>query len=56
MANVWMCADLHLGHKNIYKFRTQFESEEHHRNTVKENYHKVVTKRDKVFSEEVLFG
>ena len=49
MANVWMCADLHLGHKNIHKFRTQFESEGHHRNTVKENYHKVVTKRDKVF-------
>lgn len=49
MANVWFTSDLHLGHKNIYKFRSQFESEEHHREVIKENYHKVVTKRDKVF-------
>ena len=49
MSNVWFTSDLHLGHKNIHKFRTQFESEEHHREVIKENYHKVVTKRDKVF-------
>ena len=49
MSNVWLTSDLHLGHKNIHKFRTQFESEEHHREVIKENYHKVVTKRDKVF-------
>ena len=49
MANVWFTSDLHLGHKNIHKFRTAFESEEHHREVIKENYHKVVTKRDKVF-------
>ena len=49
MANVWFTSDLHLGHKNIHKFRTDFESEEHHRAIIKENYHSVVTKRDKVF-------
>lgn len=49
MANVWFTSDLHLGHKNIAHYRNLFESEEHHRNVVKENYHKVVTKRDKVF-------
>ena len=49
MSNVWFTSDLHLGHRNIHKFRTQFESEEHHREVIKENYHKVVTKRDKVF-------
>ena len=49
MSNVWLTSDLHLGHRNIHKFRTQFESEEHHREVIKENYHKVVTKRDKVF-------
>lgn len=49
MANVWFTSDLHLGHKNIANFRTQFESELHHREVIKENYHKVVTKRDKVF-------
>ena len=49
MANVWFTSDLHLGHKNIYKFRTDFESEEHHFEVIKENCHKVVTKRDKVY-------
>lgn len=49
MANVWFTSDLHLGHKNIANFRTQFESELHHREVIKVNYHKVVTKRDKVF-------
>jgi len=49
MANVFFCADLHLGHKNIHKFRTDFESEEHHRAIIKENYHNVVNKRDTVY-------
>jgi calcineurin-like phosphoesterase family protein len=49
MANVWFISDLHAGHKNIHKFRTGFESEESHYETIKRNYHKVVTKRDKVF-------
>lgn len=49
MANVWFTSDLHLGHKNIINFRQEFESEEHHYQVVKENYHSVVTKRDKVF-------
>jgi len=49
MANVWFISDIHAGHNNIHKYRTQFESEEHHFDVVKENYHKVVGKRDKVF-------
>ena len=49
MANVWFTSDLHLGHKNIANFRRQFENEEHHREVIKQNYHKRVTKRDKVF-------
>lgn len=49
MANVWFISDIHAGHKNIHKFRTQFETEDEHYQTVKENYHSVVTKRDKVF-------
>jgi len=49
MANIFFCADLHLGHKNIHKFRTDFESEEHHRAIIKENYHNVVNKRDTVY-------
>ena len=49
MATVWFIGDIHAGHKNVCKFRTQFTSEEEHYEFVKENYHKVVTKRDKVF-------
>ena len=49
MANVWFLGDLHLDHKNICNFRPQFESVEHHNQTIKDNYHKVVTKRDKVY-------
>ena len=45
MATVWFIGDIHAGHKNICKFRTQFTSEEEHYEFVKENYHKVVTKR-----------
>lgn len=49
MANVWFISDIHAGHKNIHNFRKEFDSEEQHYELVKRNYHKVVTKRDKVF-------
>ena len=47
--NVWFIGDIHGGHKNVHKFRTQFSSEEEHFQQIKENFHKVVKKRDKVF-------
>lgn len=49
MSNVWFIGDLHAGHKNIHKFRTQFESEEEHFQHMKQVYHSLVTKRDRVF-------
>ena len=49
MANVLFCSDLHLGHKNICKYRDQFATEKEHRDTLYENYHSKVTKRDEVF-------
>ena len=49
MSNVWFIGDIHGGHKNVYKFRKQFQSEEDHFQHVKTNFHKVVKKRDKVF-------
>lgn len=49
MANVWFIGDLHRGHKNIHKYRKQFESAEDHDEAMKEAYHNVVTKRDVVF-------
>ena len=49
MSKVWVCADLHLGHKNITKFRTQFTTAEEHHEAVMENFLTTVGKRDKVF-------
>lgn len=49
MANVWFWGDIHGGHKNIQRFRKEFDSEETSWNTIKENHHKMVTKRDHVF-------
>lgn len=48
MTNVWFISDIHAGHKNIHKYRP-IESEEKHYEVIKENYHRVVAKRDKVF-------
>ena len=49
MSNVWFIGDIHAGHRNVHKFRKQFDSEEEHYQHVKANFHKVVKKRDKVF-------
>lgn len=49
MSHVYMAADLHLGHKNIHNFRTQFASAEEHDATVKENFESILTKKDKLF-------
>lgn len=49
MANVWFLSDLHLGHKAICKYRTQFTTQEEHNEYIKEQYHSAVTKRDTVF-------
>ena len=49
MSNVWFIGDIHGGHRNVHKFRKQFQSEEDHFQHVKDNFHKVVKKRDKVF-------
>ena len=46
---MYFIGDLHAGHKNICKFRQQFESEEQHFQHMKDVYHTIVTKRDRVF-------
>lgn len=48
MSTVWFFGDAHLGHANIYKHR-DFPTNEDHHALIKENYHKVVTKRDTVY-------
>lgn len=49
MANIWFISDIHAGHKNQTRWRTEFESEDQVFNTVKANYHKKVSKRDHVY-------
>lgn len=49
MSNVWFAGDLHLGHRNIAKFRTIFQDEMEHREWVVKMINATVGKRDKIF-------
>lgn len=49
MANVWLCSDLHIGHKNIANFRKEMTSEAHNREVIKHFWDKQVAKRDLVW-------
>ncbi len=49
MANVWFCSDLHFGHKNIGKFRTDMGSEEVNRKTILKDWMGNVDKKDVVY-------
>ena len=49
MSRLMLAADLHLGHKNITKFRTQFSSPEEHHETVLENMKLSVNKADSLW-------
>lgn len=62
MTAKYYLSDLHLGHQNITKFRSQFSSMEEHDSIIKDNYHKVVRPKDHVtiagdvaFSPEALY-
>lgn len=50
MSNVWFCSDLHLGHKNIGKFRAPLvNSTEENNQRILDDWNKHVTKRDHVY-------
>jgi len=49
MSRLMITSDLHLGHTNICKFRTQFSSPEEHHETVFENLATNIRKRDSVY-------
>ena len=50
MSNVWFCSDLHLGHKNIEKFRAPLvSSNEENTSRILDDWNKNVTKRDVVY-------
>jgi len=44
-----MTSDLHLGHKNIHKFRDQFSTAEEHHEVVFDNFASNIKKSDSVF-------
>lgn len=61
MSKVYLIADLHLGHKNVVKWRSGFNSHEEHDELILGNLHATVKKRDFLyilgdvaFSEEAL--
>lgn len=50
MSNVWFCSDLHLGHKNIGKFRAPLvTSTEENTHRIVSDWQTHVTKRDDVY-------
>lgn len=49
MSRVYFIADLHLGHKNICKFRPQFSSVEHHDSYVVKQILETCGKRDTIY-------
>lgn len=49
MTATYLCSDLHLQHKNIYNFRTQFNNVEEHDTYIKERYHQTVRPKDHVY-------
>lgn len=49
MSSVFFISDLHLGHKNVCKFREQFSSVEEHDGFIKANLLSTVNKRSKLF-------
>ena len=62
MAKLYLCADLHMGHNNITKYRQGFSSAEEHHNIIFDNVASTVGKRDTLwllgdiaFTKEWLF-
>lgn len=53
MSNIWFCSDLHLGHKNVGKFRApmgpEWASESDNRATIVQDFISNVTKRCVVY-------
>lgn len=49
MSKLWLTSDLHLGHRSICKYRTNFATAEEHNETLFENLATAVGKRDTVY-------
>jgi calcineurin-like phosphoesterase family protein len=49
MTKLWVSSDLHLGHKNVLRFRDEFSSQQEHNETIFENLATAVNKRDSLY-------
>lgn len=49
MSRLMICSDLHLGHKNIHKYRTQYATAEEHHEDIFERIATGVKKRDTLY-------
>lgn len=51
MSNIYLCSDLHIGHRNIHNFRTGFgfTCEQDNRNRIGKDWTSLVRKRDRVY-------
>jgi len=57
MSRLLLTSDLHLGHKNVLKFRAQFKTQEDHDETLFENLATTLNKRDSIiFLGDVAFN
>ena len=57
MSRLLLTSDLHLGHKNILKFRSGFSTQEEHDETLFNNLAKSINKRDSIiFLGDVAFS
>lgn len=48
MSRLMITSDLHLGHKNIHKFRTKFDNAEEHHQVIFDNFASNINKSDSV--------
>lgn len=49
MSRVYLCADLHFGHRNILNFRSQFSSVEEHDEIIVDNICSKLTRKDTLY-------
>lgn len=49
MSQIWFCSDLHLGHKNIQKYRKEVESTEDNSRKIYTDLIRTVNKRDTLY-------
>jgi len=49
MSKVYVIGDLHFGHRQVTRFRKEFESDTHHEEHIMDNWNDLITKRDIVY-------